>query len=113
MQEGSTVMIYPTLLAILFNINYFFLGISAVAYPYNLRHAFCMDKISRGRSNYENQKVYTNCMDNADMLIYQYEMRKRDQQRRSQERDARYRKDKEEREMREQRKMDSLFKMFE
>jgi len=54
---------------------YLVLALSPVAYafPYNVRDAFCKDKLSRHNSNYTNANIYNHCMSNADRLIREYE----------------------------------------
>lgn len=113
MQGDSALMVRPAILSVVVSTFSCLLATSAIAYPYDLRNAFCMDKLHRGRSNYENQKIYRHCMDNADTLIYQYEMKAMRQKRLSEEHSARLREEKMKRDMLEKRKEDSLFKMFE
>ena len=46
------------------------------AIPYNVKDAFCRDKLSKHNSNYTNAKIYNHCIKNADRLIKQYENEK-------------------------------------
>jgi hypothetical protein len=46
---------------------------AANSFPYNIRDAFCRDKLSKYNSNYTNAKIYNSCMMNAVKLIEEYE----------------------------------------
>ena len=47
-----------------------------LAAPWSEQNAFCLDRATnstqRAYSNYEQQKIYNKCMDNADSLIAEY-----------------------------------------
>lgn len=43
------------------------------ATPFNVKDAFCKDKLSKYNSNYTNAKIYNHCITNADKLIIEYE----------------------------------------
>ncbi len=43
------------------------------AIPFSEKHAFCTDRMNINASNYVNQKVYNDCMENAEAYIKQSE----------------------------------------
>ena len=49
--------------------------LSSLAVPWSEQHAFCLDHIIRSNaySNYSKQKIYNECMDNADALIAKFD----------------------------------------
>jgi hypothetical protein len=52
----------------------------SIAAPWSEQNAFCLDRVnySGSYSNYSNQKIYNECMDNANELIEEYEKSSRD-----------------------------------
>jgi len=52
----------------------------SLAAPWSEQNAFCLDRVaySGSYSNYSNQKIYNECMDNADALIAKSEKSSRD-----------------------------------
>jgi hypothetical protein len=50
----------------------------SLAAPWSEQNAFCSDKMSMSYSNYSNQKIYNECMENADALIAEHEKFVRD-----------------------------------
>lgn len=51
----------------------------SLAAPWSEQNAFCLDRVTYlGYSYYSNQKIYNECMDNADALIAKSEKSSRD-----------------------------------
>jgi hypothetical protein len=50
----------------------------SLAAPWSEQHAFCVDRMSISLSYYSNQKIYNECMENADALIAKSEKSIRD-----------------------------------
>lgn len=53
-----------------------FFCLATNAAPYNVKDAFCRDRLSAYYSNYDKAKFYNYCIDNADYLIKQYERKR-------------------------------------
>jgi len=53
-----------------------FICLKIKAAPYNVKDAFCRDRLSNYKSNYDNAKIYNHCMVNADYLIREYERKR-------------------------------------
>lgn len=102
-------MILATIQALLFFI--LFTGY-AYSYSYDVRNAFCTDKMSRFRTRYENAKIYESCMLNADFLIRQHEENRERVRSRLQKSNREYQAREEEKRREEEKKMDELFSEF-
>jgi len=73
MKTSHKIKIFP--LGMLTAIT-FILPLSSLAVPWSEQDAFCMDRVIYSiypSSNHSNQKIYNECMDNADALIKEYE----------------------------------------
>jgi len=53
----------------------FLFPLLSLAAPWSERHAFCIDRVvfSGSYSNYRDQKIYNECMENADARIAEFE----------------------------------------
>ena len=48
-------------------------SLPSLAVPFSEKNAFCTDRLNIYLSNFDNQKIYNECMENADELIERYE----------------------------------------